>query len=108
MSDWSSDVCSSDLEADLVVQASLFDLAAVFRHRPEDCTGALPLRVDEARVAVLRARYRQGQDLPLVGAAWYSGNSAIGAPKSATLRSAARRVGHEGVRTCRSRCAPDH
>src|SRR3546814_2274477 len=85
MSDWSSDVCSSDLEADLVVQASLVDLAAVFRHRPEDCTGALPLRVDEARVAALRARYRQGQDLPLVGVAWYSGNREIGAPKSASL-----------------------
>lgn len=71
--------------ADLVVQASLFDLAAVFRHRPEDCTGALPLRVDETRAAALRARYRQGHDLPLVGVAWYSGNREIGAPKSAPL-----------------------
>src|SRR3546814_11131495 len=113
MSDWSSDVCSSDLEADLVVQASLVDLAAVFRHRPEDCTGALPLRVDEARVAALRARYRQGQDLPLVGVAWYSGNREIGAPKSASLtalspRSEERRVGKEGVSTCRSRWSPYH
>src|SRR3546814_16111955 len=68
-------------EADLVVQASLFDLAAVFRHRPEDCTGALPLRVDEARAAALRARYRQGQDMPLVGVPWSSGNREIGAHK---------------------------
>jgi hypothetical protein len=71
--------------ADLVVQASLFDLAAVFRHRPEDCTGALPLRADPQRSAALRARYRQGQDLPLVGVAWHSSNKDIGAPKSAPL-----------------------
>lgn len=72
-------------EADLVAQASLFDLAAVLRHRPEDCTGALPLRADTERAAALRARYRQGQDLPLIGIAWHSGNKEIGAPKSATL-----------------------
>jgi tetratricopeptide (TPR) repeat protein len=70
---------------DLVVQASFFDLAAVFRQHPEDCSGALPLRADAERAAALRARYRQGSGQPLVGIAWHSGNKEIGAPKSAPL-----------------------
>ena len=71
--------------ADLVMQASLFDLAAVLRRSPADCTGLLPLRVDSERAARLRQQYRAGGDRPLVGIAWHSGNIRLGAPKSALL-----------------------
>ncbi|HEX6956804.1 MAG TPA: tetratricopeptide repeat protein [Ferrovibrio sp.] len=70
---------------DLVMQASLFDLAAVLRRSPEDCTGALPLRADAGRATALRAQYLAGRQQPLIGLAWYSGNPRIGAPKSAQL-----------------------
>lgn len=72
-------------EPDLVVQATLFDLAQVFRQSPADCTGALPLRADMARAEALRAKYRAGHDGPLVGVAWHSANPKLGAPKSAQL-----------------------
>jgi Flp pilus assembly protein TadD len=72
-------------EPDLVVQATLFDLAQVFRQSPADCTGALPLRADIDRAEALRVRYRNGGDTPLVGIAWHSANPKLGAPKSARL-----------------------
>src|SRR5690606_19455317 len=66
---------------DLAVQASLFDVAAVFRRSPADCKGALPLRANPERAAALRARYKDGSGLPLIGIAWHSGNPKLGAPK---------------------------
>jgi len=84
--------------ADLAVQATFFDLAAVFRKGPADCTGALPLRADPERSAALRARYRQGRDRPLVGVAWYSRNPRIGAPKSASLEALAPFLALPGLR----------
>lgn len=70
---------------DLAVQATLFDVAAVLRRSPADCTGALPLRADAARAEALRARYRSNHNGPLVGIAWHSANPKLGAPKSARL-----------------------
>ena len=83
---------------DLAVQASLFDVAAVFRRSPADCKGALPLRADANRAAMLRARYKQGGDLPLVGIAWHSGNPKLGAPKSAQLTDFAPFLALPGIR----------
>ncbi|WP_370152254.1 tetratricopeptide repeat protein [Ferrovibrio sp.] len=83
---------------DLVIQGSLFDVAAVFRRSPADCTGALPLKADAERAAALRARYQQGDGRPLVGVAWYSANPQIGAPKSAQLTDFAAFLGLPGLR----------
>jgi tetratricopeptide (TPR) repeat protein len=70
---------------DLAMQATLFDLARVFRNSPADCTGALPIRADLARMAALREKYKGGTGQPLVGIAWHSGSPKLGAPKSALL-----------------------
>lgn len=72
-------------QPDLVVQATLFDLAAVFRSSPADCTGVLPLKPDMQRAAAIRAQYQAADPRPLVGIAWHSGNPSLGAPKSAKL-----------------------
>lgn len=71
--------------ADLAMQATLFDLARVFRNSPADCTGALPIRADVNRAASLRTQYQDGTNEPLVGIAWHSGSPKLGAPKSAKL-----------------------
>jgi len=73
------------LQSDLVVQATLFDLAAVFRQSPADCTGALPLKADMSRAATIRAQYQADDPRPLIGIAWHSANVKLGAPKSAAL-----------------------
>jgi tetratricopeptide (TPR) repeat protein len=86
------------LEPDLVVQATLFDLAAVFRSSPADCTGTLPIRADMARAAAIRTRYQDGDPRPLIGVAWHSGNVKLGAPKSAKLTDLAPLLSLPGYR----------
>jgi tetratricopeptide (TPR) repeat protein len=54
---------------DLAMQATLFDLARVFRNSPADCTGALPIRADLDRATSLRRQYQDGTSQPLVGIA---------------------------------------
>lgn len=73
------------LAPDLAMQATLFDVARVFRNSPADCTGALPIRADLNRAAGLRAQYQAGSAQPLVGIAWHSASPKLGAPKSAQL-----------------------
>lgn len=73
------------LQADLPMQATLFDVAAVMRRSPADCTGALPVKADMARAAGLRSQYQGADPRPLIGIAWHSGNPQLGAPKSAAL-----------------------
>lgn len=73
------------LTPDLAMQATLFDVARVFRNSPADCTGALPIRADLDRAASLRAQYQAGTGQPLVGLAWHSASPKLGAPKSARL-----------------------
>lgn len=86
------------LQSDLVVQATLFDLAAVFRSSPADCTGILPLKADMARAAAIRAQYKADDPRPLVGIAWHSANAKLGAPKSAVLTDLAPLLALPGYR----------
>lgn len=72
------------LQPDLTVQATLFDLAAVFRRSPADCTGVLPVRADMARAEGLRTAYSP-DGLPLIGVAWHSASPKLGGAKSARL-----------------------
>src|SRR3546814_5051619 len=44
--------------------------------------------------STLRARYKGGTDLPLIGIAWHSGNPKLGAPKSTQLTDFARSEEH--------------
>lgn len=85
-------------QPDLTVQATLFDLVAMFRSSPADCKGALPLKADMDRAASLRARYQSGSRTPLVGVAWHSTNKWLGSPKSAQLTELVPLLSLPGVR----------
>src|SRR3546814_12955661 len=98
ISDWSSDVCSSDLES-LVLE--LRDLLAA---RGDGAAGFLARLVDYDR--------RNGAQLVNTLAAWLDSFGDVPAAAAATFlhpnRSEERRVGNEGVRTCRARWYPYH
>src|SRR3546814_11979112 len=114
ISDWSSDVCSSDLAARLRpgsvrVQSSL-DVAlqapaeAFLRVRLRDLArdgagqgAVLVVDLDGNRVRA----YASADHAPPHGV----GIDAVQTPRQ---RSEDRRVGKEGVRTCRSRWSPEH
>src|SRR3546814_16752730 len=81
ISDWSSDVCSSDLQA---VAAGAGDAFA--RERVEH------------RVQPLRRRAQRGEVRRVAGRL----------PRGQSVRSEERRVGKECVSTCRSRWSPYH
>src|SRR3546814_7667999 len=96
ISDWSSDVCSSDL-VDSGVTSKLFDaVGRAITTIPDDVDVHKTLR----RVIDGRAEmFRSGE-----GFDWATGEAlAFG-----TLRSEERRVGKECVSTCRSRWSPYH
>src|SRR3546814_6451121 len=78
MSDWSSDVCSSDLFCDLTI--ALHEAGQPQR---------LAIRTNEKRRALLEAAGLPPAELPF-------------------LRSEGRRAGQECGRPCRSRCTPYH
>src|SRR3546814_17216302 len=100
ISDWSSDVCSSDLSGrganhSFTIEpqpwSELDDLAKA--------TNATPFMVVHSALAVLLARLSATTDI------------AIGAPlagRGEAERSEERRVGKECVSTCRYRWSPEH
>src|SRR3546814_15674292 len=95
ISDWSSDVCSSDLVRNLgtpVFPKTLFD--AVLDVFGEDAD-ILTVRHAETPVASVLSLYWRGTVMPY----WGGGTFA---------RSEERRVGNECVSTCRSRWSPYH
>src|SRR3546814_14913991 len=102
ISDWSSDVCSSDLEALARVEArvamrvvAIGEALLGHRHRAAGAFGdVLPrhLGVDAARDRALGAMHREE--------AAYLGQEPVERPR---LRSEARRVGEEGVGKFRPR-----
>src|SRR3546814_12221228 len=83
ISDWSSDVCSSDLDRDVVLSLSLQ------RRRDELLRPAL--RVSYTLVHNLFLEKVSAEQIPQM-----------------TIRSEERRVGKECVSTCRSRWSPYH
>src|SRR3546814_15118297 len=98
ISDWSSDVCSSDLEV----------VAGILRADADDTTGRIATKEGALRpfedfdlvdAIELGQRTIQAQD---VDAIHISGDRVFGAG----ARSAERGVGKECVSTCRSRWAP--
>src|SRR3546814_7262189 len=92
ISDWSSDVCSSDLdERDVAEQ---IDAVPVAQRPKEACLGAIVAHVGDERRIVMTAL----------------GQLRVGALPQELVhqRSEERRVGKECVSTCRSRGSPNH
>src|SRR3546814_17960721 len=101
ISDWSSDVCSSDLKS---LQATVEAAYNIARFTAEDDCAGLP---DEAMLE------HAPQDLQLCYPWLLSTEEAVvlarrGEAAAFEVRSDERRVGKEGVRTGRSRWSPYH
>src|SRR3546814_18374118 len=99
ISDWSSDVCSSDLDAPLSParyrSAGLrFDLRR--RNEPQDRF--------EARVNALATIEDDDDELPMA----FGDDGRLLGERSIAARSEERRVGKECVSTCRTRWSPCH
>src|SRR3546814_20288253 len=98
ISDWSSDVCSSDLVL-LSVDYSQIELR---------------LTAHIAEVAALKQAFHDGQDIHAITASQVFGipvegmDPMVRRKAKATNRSEERRVGNECVSTCRSRWSPFH
>src|SRR3546814_18963278 len=114
ISDWSSDVCSSDLPLGAVLQplsapwtplaASLLSLQAS-RERPPDTDPEAAGVTLFSRAAADCERALFDADAPAAGEA--KGADPVAFDQLAA-RSEERRVGNECVSTCRSRWSPDH
>src|SRR3546814_11064594 len=101
ISDWSSDVCSSDL-------STIFDVAA---RCGAPALGGRLLRAVRAGIwagMALNARKAREDVRQWTTQGFSMTRSAAFMPKPATGRSEERRVGKEGVVTCRYRCCPYH
>src|SRR3546814_13324606 len=114
ISDWSSDVCSSDLQKQTGQSASPFTVADYYLNTiggvkdkkvadDEKGSGADEPIVDVGYDADLR---RKNPLVSLFGAGepWLTGRLPVSHP----IRSEERRVGKECVSTCRSRWSPSH
>src|SRR3546814_12080469 len=99
ISDWSSDVCSSDLLVDVLSGAYSPVPAAAIRHSQDiarvKLAGCLPVTVPTDGLLRLACRKRE---LP----------AATADKPVVSIRSEERRVGKECVSTCRSRWSPYH
>src|SRR3546814_2577177 len=97
ISDWSSDVCSSDLTKRT-------------RYPPKKATTGTLDRLDKPRPPLYKARRSWAQVAQLVEHATENRSVGGSTPSLGTIspRSEERRVGQECVRTCRSRWSPYH
>src|SRR3546814_11367348 len=120
ISDWSSDVCSSDLysdefDADSEEGAEDMGEEGMMPVRPNRPMGDLPPGFDYKPYTQLHDEVVTAEDLcdedellRLRGFLDQQLVSLQGAVTQLANRSEERRVGKEGVRTCRSRRSPDH
>src|SRR3546814_12813100 len=122
ISDWSSDVCSSDLRFDLEGRKESVEAARIARLLANDphrsiLVGDLGRQVsckvveciDIDRIAQRRQRQHVAMDQRAVrniGANVFGTDSIFGAPHLLKARSEERRVGKECVSTCRSGWSP--
>src|SRR3546814_16842251 len=92
ISDWSSDVCSSDLLRD--------------RRRKVAQARAPAVAAGKSEVEIIKPGCEAGAQRLPPGAAFVVGHASQ--PLAFEVRSEERRVGQEGVSTCRSRWSPQH
>src|SRR3546814_16229232 len=97
ISDWSSDVCSSDLALNPVMTVGRQLKEALDAHR------RLPAATARAEILEVLARVRLPEPAGLLKRHPHQLSGG-----QLQRRSEARRVGKEWVRTCRSRWAPSH
>src|SRR3546814_19170903 len=97
ISDWSSDVCSSDLRRDLWRQSG---------SHPDPCRGKGADQAPDDRL--LHELGRHGRRRRQAAAHAAQGRDARCRHRTAAPRSEERRVGKECVSTCRSRWSPYH
>src|SRR3546814_19358725 len=109
ISDWSSDVCSSDLESEEFPERTEEDQARVVVHRRRNAQRGIEIGegfVDQQPAGSAPAREQRaehrGRDDPAVGIV------GIGEDDAAAMRSEERRVGKECVGTCRYRLSQYH
>src|SRR3546814_12513302 len=97
ISDWSSDVCASDLKSEMDAQKKTFVEGAVARGVPEDQAAAIFDQVEKFAGYGFNKSHAAAYALVAYQTAYLKAN----------YRSEERRVGTEGVRTCRYRWAAD-
>src|SRR3546814_12859008 len=102
ISDWSSDVCSSDLADRHEFDAAITQLQSMRRQTPED----FDLLYNEAQINARAERYSQAQALlrEYINVQTQRRQS-INDKATNAARTEERRVGKECVSTCRSRWA---
>src|SRR3546814_2529680 len=93
ISDWSSDVCSSDLNLETGKPRSAKEIAAL----EQLIKGAVGYDQGRGDVVAVSARKFVAADAVGLGEKWY---------EASWVRSEERRVGKECVSTCRSRLSP--
>src|SRR3546814_13481782 len=98
ISDWSSDVCSSDLIGDILNVANLVRAAPNLQQRIISGRSDV-VRIEKQRVR--EARAPAGGELPVLALD-------VMDDRRSGPRSEERRVGKECVSTCRSRWSPSH
>src|SRR3546814_20713285 len=104
ISDWSSDVCSSDLDADKPAFASAVIIAKLAKDAGvADSDGFIAFCNTGHLASIAWFGLSEVEGLPNVRL--YDGSMS---DWTSDPRSEERRVGKEGVRTCRSRWSPYH
>src|SRR3546814_16086756 len=107
ISDWSSDVCSSDL--DLYFDVAVGALYMINESFGEPVEGDGTRAIDRLRQAVHAISMEIMQNYPFHRVALEATQfQLIGSSSVAQERSEERRVGKECVSTCRYRWSPDH
>src|SRR3546814_18865031 len=112
ISDWSSDVCSSDLTENVQgeVQKKLDVLSNEILLEANEWGGNLAAMASEEMQTIHRIpnHYPKGQNLLLFDPLDGSSNIDVNVSIGTIFRSEERRVGKECVSTCRSRWSPYH
>src|SRR3546814_17675470 len=113
ISDWSSDVCPSDLPPDLLIWGSLGATLRRIRYRG----GSRKSRQTTGKTEFCQDFRSANRDRPAEAKLWFRSlrGCRLTAPgglqpprECSAARSEESRVGQEGVRTCRSRGSTDH
>src|SRR3546814_15156408 len=102
ISDWSSDVCSSDLQFFMPPESDRFEIVC------DDGAEFVKRDVRRCDVLLVDGFDKDGQPAHLCSSNFYRDCHSRLKPSGILVRSEERRVGKECVSTCRSRWSPYH